>query len=66
MSDVLPPDEQFYTTKQAAELFQVTPETIQNWIKKGVIDVLPRPDNRGPFRIRRTSLVRFANSKYMN
>lgn len=64
MADILPPDEQFYTTKQAAELFQVTQETVVNWIKSGHIDVLERPSGRGPYRIYRSSLVRFANSKY--
>ena len=30
----------FLTTKQVAMRFQVTPQTVRNWIKKGVIDAV--------------------------
>jgi len=41
---------QFLTVRQAAEAFQVTPETVRLWIRKGTIDSI-RVGRRGNLRI---------------
>lgn len=61
MSDVVPPDEQFYSTAKVAELFSVTPETVREWIKNGSLEAI-RVNSY--WRVRRSSVLAFANSKY--
>lgn len=61
MSDVIPPDEQYYSTKKVAELFDVSIETVGNWIKRGLIE--GRKIN-GYWRVKRSSVHEFANARH--
>lgn len=55
------PDDKLYSTKQIAELFSVTTETVRDWIKDGKLKGAA-PGNR--YRVRRGDLIAFANHKY--
>jgi excisionase family DNA binding protein len=57
------PDEQWVSVQTVGELFEVTPETVRNWIEKGYITAI-KIDR--VFRISRQSLREFANSRYEN
>jgi excisionase family DNA binding protein len=54
-------DLRHYTPQQVAELFQVTPETVHNWIKGGK---LPALNLNGRYRIAKPDLVAFAKERH--
>jgi excisionase family DNA binding protein len=43
------------TVEQVAEVFQVTPATVRNWAREGVIKSLKTPGTKG-IRFRRTDI----------
>jgi excisionase family DNA binding protein len=53
--------EKLMPTDQVADLFSVTPETVRNWITRGLIKGVKV---NGYWRIPRSEVVRFAKSKY--
>jgi excisionase family DNA binding protein len=61
MSDPVPPEEQFYSTKKVTELFDITVETVQNWINRGILEAIKV---NGLYRISRASVLKLGNSKY--
>jgi len=61
MSNPIPPEEQFYSTKKVAELFDVTVETVQNWIQRGLLDATKI---NGLYRVSRASVLKLGNSKH--
>lgn len=61
MSDPVPSEEQFYSTKRVAELFDVTADTVNNWIKRGLLDAVKVA---GTYRVTQSSVRRLGNSKY--
>lgn len=56
------PDDKLYSTKQIAELFSVTTETVRDWIKDGKL--VGGDGGGGRYRVRRGDLIAFANHKY--
>lgn len=61
MSEITLPEDRFMSTKEVADLFGVTKETVVNWCKKGHIDAIKI---EGYWRLRRQSVIAFANQKY--
>jgi excisionase family DNA binding protein len=61
MSDPVTADEQFYDTTRVANIFNVTQETVVNWIKRGILDGTKIGK---AYRIPRASVLALANSKY--
>ena len=61
MTDVIPADQQFYSTKKVADLFDVTVETVRNWIDSGQLEAVKI---NGYWKVKRQSVIDFANSKY--
>ena len=51
----------FYTTKQVADLFQVTTETVRNWIKAGQLEAITI---NGFFRVSQEAIDAFAEKRY--
>ena len=50
---------EFMTTKQAADLLQVSVETIRRWVRARQLPAVPLVGQRG-YRIRRTELIAWA------
>ena len=61
MTDIVPAEEQFYSTKRVAQIFDVTNETVIDWIKRGLLEATIV--NRR-YRVSRASVLRLANSRY--
>lgn len=59
-----PPELALYTTKEIAEMFSVTTETVRAWIANGTLPAIQLPGTRGKWRVRREDAIAFANSKY--
>lgn len=57
-------NEQWLTTAQVAELFQVTEETIRRWIRAGDLPVLDLGGRKGGYRIKRADVDRFIEQRY--
>lgn len=55
-------DDKLYTTKDVAELFSVTTETVRDWISAGKLPGTQLPT--GQYRVRRADLMVFAKSQY--
>jgi excisionase family DNA binding protein len=53
------PEREAYTIQQAADILQVTPRTIRNWIKDGKIQAFRLGGRR--LRIRHEEVVRLLN-----
>lgn len=54
-------DRPFYTTKQIADLFQVTSETVRNWIKAGHLEAM---NINGRYRVSQAAVKGFASRRY--
>lgn len=54
-------DEKFYTTNKVGELFEVTAETVRNWIEEGKMKAMKI---NGQWRVPRSEVLRFANERY--
>ena len=52
----------FYKTKEIAEMFSVTPETVRNWLTTGRLKGTQIQGHQ--YRVRREDLVEFAKSHY--
>ena len=52
---------EFYTVRQVAEIFKVTPVTVRNWISEGKLDYI-KINTR--FRITRASVLKLAQFKF--
>jgi excisionase family DNA binding protein len=65
MTDVAPAPNKpkLYTTQQIAEIFQVTPETVRDWIVKGKLKGGKAPGNN-QYRVAYADLITFAKSHY--
>lgn len=61
MTDLKTPDEQFYSTRKVASLFNVTVETVVAWIKNGTLEAVKI---NGYWRIPRRAVLALGNSKY--
>ena len=61
MSTTEGPVDPLLTTREVAELFSVTPETITVWIKEGRI---PGVKIHGYWRIKRSDMVAYARKNY--
>lgn len=57
-------EDQWMTTAQVAELFQVTEETIRRWIRAGELPVLDLGARKGGYRIRRADIDAFIRQRY--
>lgn len=53
--------EKFYSTNKVAELFEVTSETVRNWIEEGKLKAVKV---NGLWRVPRDEVLRFANDRY--
>lgn len=61
-SEGFDPDEKLYTTAEVAETFSVTTETVRDWINAKKLPAIQIPG--GQYRIKRSALLKFAESKY--
>lgn len=61
-SEGFDPNEKLYTTADVAETFGVTTETVRDWINASKLPAIQIPG--GQYRIRRSALLKFAESKY--
>ena len=52
------------TTEQVAELLQLSVETVRRWIREGDLPVLDLPGRRGGYRVSRTDLDKYIESRY--
>ncbi len=57
-------EDQWMTTAQVAELFQVTEETIRRWIRAGELPVLDLGARKGGYRIKRSDIDAFIRQRY--
>lgn len=57
-----PDTEKLYTTSQVAEMFSVSKETVRDWIKTGQMPAVRI--GTGHFRVRRSTLVEFAEARF--
>ena len=62
MSNPVPPEEKFHSTKQVAEMYAVQPETVVDWIKRGLLPGTVKIGTR--WKIPRSSVLALAESKY--
>jgi excisionase family DNA binding protein len=65
MTDIVAPDaaiEKLYTTKAIAEIFDVTAETVRNWIVTGRLT--GTQVNGKQYRVKRADLIAFAKKHY--
>lgn len=61
MTDIVPPEEQFYSPKKVAETFQVTQDTVHNWRRQGLLKGVKI---NGRWRIYRSSVIALANARH--
>lgn len=62
MSTTAPdPDDRLYTVSEIAKKFKVTPYTVRQWIKDGLLIAI-KPS--GQWRVTHAEFVAFANDKY--
>lgn len=63
-SNIAPGSElpKLYTTKEVAEIFNVTAETVRNWILTGQLHAKQTPGHQ--YRIPRQDVLNFARSHY--
>lgn len=62
MTDIEPDNEvTLYKTEEVAELCQVTPYTVRNWLKDGALRGI-KLDNQ--WRVKRSDLLTFLNERY--
>jgi excisionase family DNA binding protein len=62
MTDIAAAIDQLYTTKAIAEIFDVTAETVRNWIITGKLK--GTQVNGKQYRVKRTDLLDFAKRHY--
>lgn len=56
---------EFYTTRQIAEIFQVTTETVRNWLREGKLPYFKIGGEARPhFRVKHDDLKKFAEERY--
>lgn len=55
------PESQFYTTRQVAKMFEVTPVTVRRWVHEGKLKCIYINTH---MRITRTSVAELANYNY--
>lgn len=53
-----------YTTTEVGKMFDVTSETVRDWIVKGHLPAVRLPS--GTYRIHRSTLVEFGTSRYQS
>lgn len=51
----------YYSTRRVAKLFDVTTETVVNWIKT---NKLPATQINGRWKIKRSDVIAFGNAKH--
>lgn len=54
--------EKLYTTKEVAEIFQVTEYTVRTWLKDGTLTGIKTKTDR--WRIKESDLKKFATSRW--
>lgn len=54
--------EKLYTTKQVAEIFNVTEYTVREWLKEGTLVGIKTATDR--WRVTESAIKKFANSRY--
>lgn len=56
--------EEWLTVEEVADFFRVNPETVRRWIRAGELPVLDLGGPRAGYRIRRSDLASFTESRY--
>jgi predicted site-specific integrase-resolvase len=62
VSEVVSPEEQFYSSVKVAQLFDVTVETVNNWIKRGLLEGAVKIN--GQWRIPRAAVLKLGNIQF--
>lgn len=57
-----PESDKLYTTKDVAEMFAVTSETVRDWIGEGKLPAIRL--GSGHLRVKQTDVVAFANHRF--
>jgi excisionase family DNA binding protein len=56
--------DEWLTVEEVADYFRVNPETVRRWIRGGELAVLDLGGPRAGYRIRRSDLLAFTESRY--
>lgn len=62
MSDISPtPDDPFYSVETVAEMFDVEPYTVRNWIRDGKLEAIKV---LGRWRVKKSEVRRLVNQEH--